>query len=49
MELERAKWYLKDHMFTGFNSDVREAVRVILEYVKELEEKIIELEKTKEE
>lgn len=48
MELERAKWYLKDHMFTGFNSDVREAVRVVLEYVKELEEKVIELEKTKE-
>ena len=48
MELERAKWYLKDNMFTGFNSDVREAVNVVLEYVKELEDKIEELKKTKE-
>lgn len=48
MNLDTAKWYLKDHMFTGFNSDVREAVRVVLEYVKELEDKVIELEKTKE-
>ena len=48
MELECAKWYLKDELFTNFNSDVREAVRVVLEYLKELEDKVIELEKTKE-
>lgn len=48
MELERARLYLKDETYTNFNPNVREALRVTLEYVKELENKIIELEKTKE-
>lgn len=48
MEIDRAKWYLKIDTFTGFSSDVREAVKTVLEYVKELEDKVIELEKTKE-
>lgn len=38
-QIEKAKWYLQDDEFTGFNSDVRKAVRIILEYVKELEER----------
>lgn len=47
MEIERAKWYLKDDTFTGFNSDVREAVATVLTYIEKLEKENLQLKETK--
>jgi hypothetical protein len=48
MTIEQAKWYLSDFSNTTINSDFIEAVNTILVYTKELENKIVQLEGTKE-
>jgi hypothetical protein len=48
-KVDRAKWYLADYSSITLRSDLQEAAATVLRYIKELEDKVIELEKTKEE
>ena len=42
-KVDRAKWYLADYSSITLRSDLQEAATTVLRYIKELEDKVIEL------
>ena len=47
MEIERAKWYISDFSILIPNSDFREAIDVLLNYIKKLEDENQQYKETK--